>query len=56
MPNECLNTPTPITNAIHSHAICRACTEGDHAQVLLTEYCECPCHGTLRLTADQVAA
>jgi len=57
MPNECQNAPpTSTTNTIQSHVICRACSEGDHDQVLLTEYCACPCHGALRLTADAKVA
>ena len=58
MLNECQNTPpTSPRNTIQNHVICWACSEGDHDQVLLTEYCACPCHGTLRLTADaEIAA
>jgi hypothetical protein len=26
--------------------VCLACSEGDHTQVLLSEQCSCPCHGT----------
>jgi hypothetical protein len=49
------HTTAPDPKARPVVPVCLACDEGDHEQVLHSERCGCPCHGTVTVKAEVAA-